>query len=65
MLSKYLESPQYKYIVWAYGFHGHRKSNFIKIMAALRELKAEFDFMPIILTGNGQINGYPKVYQRY
>ena len=50
MLSKYLESSQYKYIVWAYGFHGHRKSNFIKIMAALRELKAEFDFMPIILT---------------
>ncbi|HWT73349.1 MAG TPA: hypothetical protein VN258_01300 [Mobilitalea sp.] len=50
MLTKYLESSLYKSIIWAYGFHGHRKASFIEIMIKLRELNIEFDFIPIILT---------------
>ena len=50
MLTKYLESSSYENIIWAYGFHGHRKSNFRDIMIELRKLNIEFDFIPIILT---------------
>lgn len=50
MLTKYLESSQYECIIWAYGFHGHRKDSFMEIMVKLRELNIEFDFIPIILT---------------
>lgn len=50
MLTKYLESSLYESIIWAYGFHGHRKSNFRDIMIELRELNIDFDFIPIILT---------------
>ena len=50
MLTKYLESTLYESIIWSYGFHGHRKANFIEIMAELRKLNIKFDFIPIILT---------------
>jgi thymidylate kinase len=50
MLTKYMESSLYESIVWSYGFHGHRKANFVEIMTQLRQLKIEFDFVPIILT---------------
>ena len=50
MLTKYLESSSYESIIWAYGFHGHRKDNFKQIMIELRKLNIEFDFIPIILT---------------
>lgn len=50
MLTKYLESSVYENIIWAYGFHGHRKDNFFEIMLELRKLDLEFDFIPIILT---------------
>ena len=50
MLTKYLESSSYGVIIWTYGFHGHRKASFMEIMMNLRELNAEFDFIPVILT---------------
>jgi hypothetical protein len=50
MLTKYLESSLYETIIWAYGFHGHRKDSFTEIMEKLRELNMDFDFVPIILT---------------
>jgi hypothetical protein len=50
MLTKYLESSLYENIIWAYGFHGHRKANFLEIMTELRALNIEFKFIPIILT---------------
>ncbi|WMJ87437.1 Rab family GTPase [Anaerocolumna sp. MB42-C2] len=50
MLTKYLESSLYESIVWAYGFHAHRKANFTEIMKELRSLNIKFDFIPIILT---------------
>jgi thymidylate kinase len=50
MLTKYMESSLYESIIWAYGFHGHRKVNFVEIMMELRQLNIEFDFIPIILT---------------
>lgn len=50
MLTKYMESSLYESVIWAYGFHGHRKANFVEIMMELRQLKIEFDFIPIILT---------------
>jgi hypothetical protein len=50
MLTKYLECSSYETIIWAYGFHGHRKANFTEIMKKLRELNRDFDFIPIILT---------------
>ncbi len=50
MLTKYLESSLYESIIWSFGFHGHRKANFIEIMAEIRKLNIEFDFIPIILT---------------
>lgn len=49
MLKKYLESSLYKNIIWSFGFHGHRKSNFNEIMMELRKLNVDFDFIPIIL----------------
>lgn len=52
MLTKYLECSLYETIIWAYGFHGHRKANFTEIMKKLRELNKDFDFIPIILTCN-------------
>lgn len=50
MLTKYLECSIYETIIWAYGFHGHRKANFTEIMKKLREVNRDFDFIPIILT---------------
>lgn len=50
MLTKYLESSLYESVIWSFGFHGHRKVNFIEIMAEIRKLNIEFDFIPIILT---------------
>lgn len=50
MLTKYLECSIYKNIIWTYGFHGHRKDSFNKIMIELRKLNVDFDFIPIILT---------------
>ena len=50
MLTKYLESSLYETIIWAYGFHGHRKAHFTETMRKLRELNIKFDFIPIILT---------------
>lgn len=52
MLIKYLECSIYNNIIWTYGFHGHRKDSFEKIMIELRRLKVDFDFIPIILTCN-------------
>lgn len=56
MLTKYLESSLYESIIWAYGFHGHRKANFREIMIKLRELNIDFDFIPIILTCDLDVN---------
>ncbi|MGV8983400.1 AAA family ATPase [Clostridium sp.] len=50
MLTKYLECSTYNNIIWSFGFHGHRKDSFDKIMIELRKLNVDFDFMPIILT---------------
>jgi thymidylate kinase len=50
MLEKYLQCSTYKNIIWSFGFHGHRKDSFDKIMMELRKLNVDFDFMPIILT---------------
>ena len=50
MLTRYLECSIYNNIIWSYGFHGHRKDSFNKIMMELRELNIDFDFIPIILT---------------
>ena len=50
MLTKYLECSTYNNVIWSYGFHGHRKDSFDKIMIELRKLDVDFEFMPIILT---------------
>jgi deoxyadenosine/deoxycytidine kinase len=50
MLTEYLKSTIYEFIIWSYGFHAHRKAVFIEIMMELRKLNIEFDFIPIILT---------------
>ena len=50
MLTKYLEGSTYNNVIWSYGFHGHRKDSFDKIMIELRKLDVDFEFMPIILT---------------
>ena len=48
MLASYLQSNLFQYVIWNYGFHGHRKSTFDTIMEKLSALPVEFRFIPII-----------------
>lgn len=49
MLKNYLQSDTFQYVIWHYGFHGHRKTTFDEIIRNLDNLNIQFEFIPIIL----------------
>lgn len=50
LLSNYLSCDFIEYIIFTYGFHGHRKQIFERVMENISSF--EYEFLPVILTCN-------------